>query len=93
MGAAGTIPLPDLKVDAFRGQLGLTPGAGAVWVAGPGSGGLHGGGILLRVDPTLGRVVGWLRDLLGFFPGALAAGPGGVWVGTEVPALLHVVAA
>jgi streptogramin lyase len=87
------IPLPELEVDAFRAPLGLAPGAGAVWVAGPGSGGLHGGGILLRVDPTLGRVVGWLRDPLGFFPGVLAAGPGGVWVGTEAPALLHVVAA
>jgi hypothetical protein len=88
-----TIPLPQLEVGAFRGPLGLAPAVGAVWVAGPPSGGLHGGGILLRVDPASGRVAGWLRDLLGFPPGVLAAGPGGVWVGTEAPALLHVVAA
>jgi streptogramin lyase len=88
-----TISLPQLEVGAFRGPLGLTPGAGAVWVAGPPAGGLQGGGILLRVDPASGRVAGWLRDPLGFVPGVLAAGPGGVWVGTEAPALLHVVAA
>jgi hypothetical protein len=87
-----TMPLPQLEVGAFRGPLGLAPGAGAVWVAGPPSGGLHGGGILLGVDPASGRVAGWLRDPLGFFPGVLAAGPHGVWVGTEAPALLHVVA-
>jgi hypothetical protein len=88
-----TIPLPQLEVGAFRGPLGLVPGGGAVWVAGPSSGGLHGGGILLRVDLASGRVAGWLRDPLGFVPAVLAAGPGGVWVGTEAPALLHVVAA
>ena len=88
-----TISLPQLEVGAFRGPLGLTPGGGAVWVAGPSVGGLQGGGILLRVDPASGRVAGWLRDPPGFFPGVLAAGPRGVWVGTEAPALLHVVAA
>jgi hypothetical protein len=88
-----TTLLPQLEVGAFRGPLGLAPGAGAVWVAGPSSGGLQGGGVLLRVDPASGRVAGWLRDPLGFFLGVLAAGPGGVWVGTEAPALLHVVAA
>jgi hypothetical protein len=88
-----TISLPELEVGEFRGPLGLAPGGGAVWVAGPDSGGLQAGGILLRVDPASGRVAGWLRDPLGFFPGVLAAGPGGVWVGTEAPTLLHVVAA
>jgi hypothetical protein len=88
-----TMPLPQLEVGAFRSPLGLAPGGGAVWVAGPPSGGLHGGGILLRVDPASGRLAGWLRDPLGFFPGVLAAGPRGVWVGTEAPVLLHLVAA
>jgi hypothetical protein len=88
-----TIPLPQLEVGAFRGPLGLAPGGGVVWVAGPPSGGFHGGGVLLRVDSASGRVAGWLRDPLGFFPGVLAAGPRGVWVGAEAPALLHVVAA
>jgi hypothetical protein len=87
-----TIPLPELEVGTFRGPLGLVPDGGAVWVAGPPSGGWPGGGILLRVDPPSGLVAGWLRDPLGFFPGVLAAGPGGVWVGIEAPALLHVVA-
>jgi hypothetical protein len=87
-----TISLPQLEVGGFRGPLGLAPGNGAVWVAGPPAGGLQGGGVLLGVDPASGRVVGWLRDPLGFPPGVLAAGPGGVWVGTEGPALLHVVA-
>jgi hypothetical protein len=88
-----TMPLPQLEVGAFRGPLGLAPCGGAVWVAGPDSGGLHGGGILLRVDLASGRVAGWLRNPLGFFPGVLAAGPRGVWVATQAPALLHVVAA
>jgi hypothetical protein len=88
-----TISLPQLEVGAFRGPLGLAPAVGAVWVAGPPAGGLQGGGILLRVDPASGRVAGWLRDPLGFVPGVLAAGPGGAWVETEAPALLHVVAA
>jgi hypothetical protein len=88
-----TISLPQLEVGAFRGPLGLAPGGGAVWVAGPPVGGLHGGGILLAVDPASGRVARWLRDPLGFVPGVLAAGTGGVWVGTEAPALLHVIAA
>jgi hypothetical protein len=87
------IPLPELEVGTFRGPLGLAPGAGAVWVAGPPSGAFHGGGILLRVDPASGRVAGWLRDPLGFVPGVLAAGPRGVWVATQAPALLQVVAA
>jgi hypothetical protein len=87
-----TTPLPELEVGAFRGPLGLAPGGGAVWVAGPDSGELHGGGILLRMDPASGRVAGRLRDPLGFLPGVLAAGPRGAWVATEAPALLHVVA-
>jgi hypothetical protein len=86
------IPLPQLEVGAFRGPLGLAPGGGVVWVAGPPVGGLQGGGILLGVDPASGRVAGRLRDPLGFVPGVLAPGPRGVWVGTEAPALLHVVA-
>jgi hypothetical protein len=88
-----TTPLPELEVVAFQGPLGFAAGAGAVWVAGPDSGGLLGPGILLRVDPASGRVAGWLRDPLGFFPAALAAGPRGAWVATQAPALLHVVAA
>jgi hypothetical protein len=88
-----TMALPQLEVGAFRGPLGLAPGGDAVWVAGPDSAGLHGGGILVRVDLASGRVAGWLRDPLGFVPGVLAAGPHGVWVGTEAPALLHLVAA
>jgi hypothetical protein len=88
-----TIPLPELEVGEFRGPMGLAPSGGAVWVAGPDSGGLQGGGILLRVETASGRVAGWLRDPLGFPPGVLAAGTGGAWVGTEAPALLHVVAA
>jgi hypothetical protein len=88
-----TISLPELAVDTFRGPLGLAPGGGAVWVAGPDAGGVPGSGILLRIDPASGRSVGWLRDPLGFSPGVLAAGPGGAWVGTQAPALLHVVAA
>ena len=51
-----TIPLPQLEVGGFRGPLGLAPGGGAVWVAGPPVGGLQGGGILLAVDPASGRV-------------------------------------
>ena len=88
-----TIPLPQLEVGTFRGPLGLAPGGGAVWVAGPPLGGLQGGGILLRMEAASGRVAGWLRDPLGFFPGVLAAGPRGAWVATQAPALLHVVAA
>jgi hypothetical protein len=88
-----TMPLPQLDVGEFRGPLGLASGAGAVWVAGPGSGGLSGGGVLLRVEPPSGRVAGWLRDPLGFVPGVLAAGPRGAWVATQAPALLHLVAA
>jgi hypothetical protein len=53
-----TMSLPQLEVGAFRGPLGLAPGGGAVWVAGPPVGGLQGGGILLRVDPASGRVAG-----------------------------------
>jgi hypothetical protein len=88
-----TTPLPDLDVGHVRGPLGLALGDGAVWVAGPYSGGLHGGGILLRVDPASGRVAGWLRDPRWFFLDVLAAGPGGAWVGTAAPELIHVVAA
>jgi hypothetical protein len=88
-----TTPAPELEAGSFRGPLGLAPGGGDVWVAGPPSGAFHGGGILLRVEAASGRVAGWLRDPLGFVPGVLAAGPGGAWVATEAPALLHMVAA
>jgi hypothetical protein len=54
--------------------------------------GLHGGGILLRVDPASGRPAGWLRDPLWSFQEVLAAGPRGAWVATAAPELLHVVA-
>jgi hypothetical protein len=87
------MPLPELEVGEFRGPLGFAPGAGAVWVAGPDSGGSPAGDILLRIDAALGRVAGWLREPLGFPPGVLAAGPGGAWLATKAPALLHVVAA
>jgi hypothetical protein len=90
---AATTPLPDLDVGGFNGAVGLVIGDAAVWVAGPYSHGLHGGGILLRVDPASGRVAGWLRDPLWFFHDVLAAGPRGVWVATAAPELLHVVAA
>jgi hypothetical protein len=86
-------PLPDLDVGGVSGAVGLALGDGGVWVAGPYARGLHGGGILLRVDPVSGRVVGWLRDPLWFFQDVLAAGPRGVWVGTAAPELLHVVPA
>jgi hypothetical protein len=88
-----TTPLPDLDVGGVNGAVGLVVGDGAVWVAGPYSRGLHGGGIMLRVDPASGRVAGWLRDPLWFFQDVLAAGPRGVWVATAAPELLHVVAA
>jgi outer membrane protein assembly factor BamB len=88
-----TTPLPDLDVGVVNGAVGLVVGDGAVWVAGPSSRGLHGGGVLLRVDPASGRVAGWLRDPLWFFQDVLAAGPRGVWVATAAPELLHVVAA
>lgn len=88
-----TMPLPELEVGTFRGPLGFAPGGDVVWVAGPPLGGLQSGGILLRVDPASGRVAGWLRDPLAFFAGVLAAEPRGVWVATQAPALVHVVAA
>jgi hypothetical protein len=88
-----TTPLPDLDVGFVNGAVGLVVGDGAVWVAGPSARSLHGGGILLRIDPASGRVAGWLRDPLWFFHEVLAAGPGGAWVATAAPELLHVVAA
>ena len=88
-----TIPLPHLDVGRVGAAVGLAVGGGAVWVTGPYARGLHGGGILLRVDPASGRVAGWLRDPRWFFQEALAAGPRGVWVATAAPELLHVVAA
>jgi hypothetical protein len=88
-----TTPLPDLDVGHGNVAVGLAVGGGAVWVAGPYARGLHGGGILLRVDPASGRVGGWFRDPLWFFQDVLAAGPSGVWVATAAPELLHVVAA
>jgi hypothetical protein len=88
-----TTRLPDLDVGHGNVGVGLAVGGGAVWLAGPYSRGLHGGGILLRVDPASGRVAGWLRDPLWFFQEMLAAGPRGVWVATAAPELLYVVAA
>jgi streptogramin lyase len=88
-----TTPLPDLDVGRDGVAVGLVVGDDAVWVAGPYSRGLHGGGILLRVDPASGRVAGWLRDPRWFFQDVLAAGARGVWAGTAAPELLHVVAA
>jgi hypothetical protein len=88
-----TTPLPDLDVGGVNGAVGLVVGGGTVWVAGPYARGLHGGGILLRVDPASGRVAGWLRDPRWSFQNGLAAGPHGVWVATAAPELLHVVAA
>jgi hypothetical protein len=88
-----TTPLPDLDVGLVDPEVGLAVGDGGVWVAGPYSRGLHGGGILLRVDPASGRVAGWLRDPRWFFREQLAAGPRGAWVATAAPELLHVIAA
>jgi hypothetical protein len=88
-----TTPLPDLDVGGLVGGVGLVVGGGAVWLAGPYARGLHGGGILLRVDPVSGRVARWLRDPRWFFQDVLAAGPHGAWVATAAPALLHVVPA
>jgi outer membrane protein assembly factor BamB len=88
-----TTPLPDLDVGGVNGAVGLAVGDGAVWLAGPYARGLHGGGILLRVDPASGRVAGWLRDPRWFFQNVLAAGPRGAWVATAAPELLHIVAA
>jgi hypothetical protein len=88
-----TTPLPDLDVGRVDVAVGLARGGGAVWVAGPYAHGLHGGGILLRVDPGSGRVAGWLRDPRWFFREVLAAGPRGAWVTTAAPELLHVIAA
>jgi hypothetical protein len=88
-----TTRLPDLDVGQVNVAVGLVVGGGAVWLAGPYSRGLHGGGILLRVDAASGRVTGWLRDPRWFFQDLLAAGPRGAWVATAAPELLHVVAA
>jgi hypothetical protein len=88
-----TTTLPDLDLGRDGVAVGLVVGGGAGWVAGPYARGLHGGGILMRVDPVSGRVVGWLRDPLWFFHEVLAAGPRGVWVATAAPELLHVVPA
>jgi hypothetical protein len=88
-----TTPLPDLDVGHVNAAVGLAVGDGAVWLAGPYSQLQHGGGMLLRVDPTSGRVAGWLRDPRWFFQDVLAAGPRGAWVATAAPQLLHVVLA
>jgi hypothetical protein len=86
-----TTPLPD--VEAGRVNVAVGHGDGGVWVAGPYARGLQGGGILLRVDPTSGRVAGWLRDPRWIFQAVLADGLRGAWVATTAPALLHMVAA
>jgi outer membrane protein assembly factor BamB len=87
---SATTPLPDLAASLAVGPV---LGDGAVWLAGPYSRLLHGGGILLRVEPASGRVSGWFRESLGLLQDVLAAGPGGAWVGTAAPGLLHVVPA
>jgi outer membrane protein assembly factor BamB len=85
-----TTPLPDLAVGLAAGPV---VGGGAVWLAGPYTRLQDGGGILVRADPTSGRVTGWLRSPLGFAQDVLAAGPHGAWVGMAVPELLHLVPA
>jgi hypothetical protein len=85
-----TTPLPDL---APSRAVGPVVGGGAVWLGGPYSGGLDDSGILVRVDPGSGRVVGWLRGPPWLVQDVLAAGPRGVWVATAGPELLHVVPA
>jgi hypothetical protein len=85
-----TTPLPDL---APGRAVGPVVGDGTVWLAGPYSRLLNGGGILVRVDADSGRVAGWLRDPRWFFQDVVAAGPRGAWVATAAPELLHVVAA
>jgi hypothetical protein len=87
-----TTPMPDLAVGQINVGIGLVVGDGAVWVAGSDARGLHGGGILMLVDPASGRVVGWLRDPRGFLQDVLAAGPRELWVATAAPELLDVVA-
>lgn len=83
-------PLPDVDVGRVKVAVGLAHGDGAVWVAGPDALGLQGGGILLRVDPASGRVVGWLRDPRWVIQAVLADGPRGAWIGTATPELLQV---
>jgi hypothetical protein len=86
-------PLPDLDFGRDGVAIGLALGGGAVWLAGPYSRRSEASGILLRVDPTSGRVTGWLHDPRWFFQDVLAAGPRGAWVATATPELLHVLAA
>jgi hypothetical protein len=85
-----TTPLPEVDVGRVNVAVGQAHGDGGVWVAGPYARGLQGGGILLRVDPASGRVAGWLRDPRWVFQAVLADGPGGAWVATAAPELLHV---
>jgi hypothetical protein len=88
-----TTPLPALDLGREGVAAGLALGGGAVWLAGPYSRRSEASGILLRVDPASGQVTGWLRDPRWFFQDVLAAGPGGAWVATATPELLHVLAA
>ena len=81
-----TTPLPGLAVGLAAGPV---LGGDAVWLAGPYTRLQDGGGILLRVDSTSGRVTGWLRSPLGFAQDVLAADPHGAWVGAAVHELLH----
>jgi hypothetical protein len=67
-------------------------GGGAVWLVGPNADLRQGGSSLLRVDPAMAAVSGWLRSDLAL-ANVLAAGPGGAWVATGQPELLHVVPA
>jgi hypothetical protein len=88
-----TTPLPDVDLGRVNVAVGQAQRDSGVWVAGPYARGLQGGGILLRVDPTSGRVAGWFRDPRWVFQGVLADGPRGAWAATAAPVLLHVVAA
>ena len=87
-----TTPLPELEVVAFQGPLGFAAGAGAVWVAGPDSGGLLGPGSCCGWIPPRG---GWPGGCAtrsgssGCAGGRAARGMGG----HSGAALLHVVAA
>jgi hypothetical protein len=85
-----TTLLPDL---AASRAVGPVLGGGAVWLAGPYTRLQAGGSILVRVDPTSGRVTGWLRQPIRFAQYVLAADRRGAWVSTAAPELLHVVPA
>jgi hypothetical protein len=84
-----TTPLPQLFANLAVGPV---VGGDAVWVVGQSSQLRQGGSVLLRIDPTTGRVSGWLRSRLAL-EGLLAAGPHGAWLVTGASELLHVLPA